>query len=227
MTISWDMWLAYKPQMIISRTREDQMDALVFLDKREFKQVMRHPVSYLDVLKFDPKPFAGKLASVEALGIEIRPLAELTEEFPDWKRRLWDLDWEIYQDAPLREPRTRQPFEIYEQQTMADPGFLLEGQFIATDGGRWVGKSGLWKAGCDPTKLITGLTGVVRSHRCQGVATAIKVRSIAFARHCGAVLIKTGNEEHNPMFKLNLQLGFEPQPAWLDFEKKTGYLLKH
>ena len=30
---------------------------------------------------------------------------------------------------------------------------------------------------------------------------------------------KTNNEEHNPMHGLNLQLGFEPQPADLDMEK--------
>jgi mycothiol synthase len=212
----------HDPLMIISRTREDQTDALCFLDSRGFKQVMRFPVSYLDVPSFDPKPFADKVARVEALGIEIRPLAELTGEYPDWKRKLWDLDWELLQDVPVREPPTRQSFEIYEAQELGDPGFTLDGQIIALDAGRWVGKSGLWTAEGDPKKLTTGLTGVVRSHRRKGLATAMKVRSIAFARHYGARLIKTANEENNPMYKLNMQLGFEPQPAWLDFEKTIG-----
>jgi mycothiol synthase len=83
----------YNPLLIISRTHEDQTDACRFLAGRGFKRVMRHPISYLDVTAFDPKPFASKVANVEALGIEIRPLAELTEDYPDWKRRLWDLDW--------------------------------------------------------------------------------------------------------------------------------------
>jgi len=212
----------HDPLMIISRTREDQMDALGFLDRRGFKQVMRFPVSYLNVPSFDPKPFADRVARVEALGIEIRPLAELTGEDPDWKRKLWDLDWEIWQDVPTREPLTRQSFEIYEEQKLGDPGFTAAGQFIALDAGRWVGKSALWKSEGDPKKLITGLTGVVRGHRRKGLATAMKVRSIAFARRLGARLIKTDNEENNPMYELNLQLGFEPQPAWLAYEKAIG-----
>jgi hypothetical protein len=48
----------------------------------------------------------------------------------------------------------------------------------------------------------------------------MKVRAIGFARQYGARVIETDNEENNPMFQLNLQLGFEPQPAWLDFEKQ-------
>jgi hypothetical protein len=33
------------------------------------------------------------------------------------------------------------------------------------------------------------------------------------------VIIETDNEENNPMYQLNLQLGFAPQPAELDFHK--------
>jgi len=35
----------------------------------------------------------------------------------------------------------------------------------------------------------------------------------------GTRLIFTANEENNPMFQLNLRLGFEPQPAEIDWEK--------
>jgi hypothetical protein len=43
--------------------------------------------------------------------------------------------------------------------------------------------------------------------------------SNAFAQEIGAKFIETNNEEHNPMYQLNLQLGFQPQPADLDMEK--------
>ncbi len=68
--------------------------------------------------------------------------------------------------------------------------------------------------------LHTGMTGVLRSHRRQGLATALKVHAIQFAKAYGAKAINTSNEEHNPMFQLNLALGFAPAPAWLDFEKQ-------
>jgi hypothetical protein len=40
-----------------------------------------------------------------------------------------------------------------------------------------------------------------------------------FAQEIGAKFIETNNEEHNPMYQLNLQLGFQPQSADLDMEK--------
>ena len=65
--------------------------------------------------------------------------------------------------------------------------------------------------------LETGLTGVRREYRRRGIATALKVMALQFARENGYTEIVTDNEENNPMFQINLQLGFEPQPASLDY----------
>jgi hypothetical protein len=40
------------------------------------------------------------------------------------------------------------------------------------------------------------------------------------------MLIETYNEENNPMYALNLALGFKPQPAWLEFEKRLKEMVK-
>jgi len=53
-----------------------------------------------------------------------------------------------------------------------------------------------------------------------GVATAMKVAAISFAQETGITEIDTDNEENNPMYQINLQLGFQPMPAYLDFIKK-------
>lgn len=208
------------PALITANTREDQTDALRFLEKRGFVRVMRYPVSHLDVPSFDPAPFASTLDRVKGLGIEIRPLVDIMHLDEDWQRKLYDLTWEILQDVPSPDPLTQQSFENFQERTLGDPGFRPDGQFIALDAGQWVGMSALWTAQGDPGKLYTGLTGVVRSHRRKGIATALKVRSFDFAKEYGAKIIETDNEENNPMYLLNMKLGFEPQPAWIDFEKR-------
>ena len=79
---------------------------------------------------------------------------------------------------------------------------------------------GLWINPANHKKLETGLTGVLRSHRRKGLALAMKLHVIRFAQEFGAEVIETENEENNPMYNINMLLGFQPRPAWLDFLKK-------
>jgi GNAT superfamily N-acetyltransferase len=211
------MLAEYGPTLIEATTCEDQADALRFLKSRGFEQVMRIPISYLYVDDFDPAPFSGLPCKMERLGIKILPLSKIAESDPNWKRKLWDLHWDLMQDVPSTDPPTRQSFETFEERTLGSPGFCADSHIIALDGDRWVGMSALWLTQAEPEKLYTGLTGVSRGYRRKGIATAMKVKAIAFARDYGARIIETDNEENNPMYYLNLKLGFQPQPAWLEF----------
>jgi mycothiol synthase len=49
----------------------------------------------------------------------------------------------------------------------------------------------------------------------------LKVCSARYAQQHGYRYITTDNEENNPMYRLNLQLGFEPLPAWVYYEKQV------
>ena len=66
-------------------------------------------------------------------------------------------------------------------------------------------------------------TGVRLAWRRKGIATAIKLKSIAQARAMGCALMKTSNEENNPMYGINLGLGFESAPAWVEYEKTCSW----
>lgn len=209
-----------KPAVLTSWSRENQVEGIRFLTKRGFEQVMRAPISLLEVTSFDPAPFSAYPRRVAEQNIEIRPLSEIAAVDPDWKRKFWELDWELSQDVPSPDPITMTSFDVYEKDLYGSPNFTPEAQFIALDGKQWVGMSGLWRSQADSHMLHTGLTGVVRSHRRRGIAIAMKLRGIDFARRYGARTIETDNEEGNPMFQINLRLGFEPQPALLDFEKR-------
>jgi GNAT superfamily N-acetyltransferase len=200
-------------------TREDQAAGIRFLEKRGFQQVMRYPMSQLDVATFDATRFADKVHQVEAdPSIEITTLAQLLVDDPECRAKLYDADWEWLQDIPLPSPPTRLPRDVWEKQMLENPKVLAGAWFIAVEDGRYVGSTMFRRV--NEEVLYTGLTAVSRSHRRRGLATALKVKAIAYAREHGYKQITTDNEEKNPMFQLNLQLGFVPKPAGLDYVKE-------
>lgn len=209
------------PVLLTANAREDKAEQVRFLTERGFVAVMRFPRSRLFVDQFDFAPYAGLVERVEAGGIRIASLAELMKSDPEWQRHYYDLDWAGTQDEPSPEPLTGLPFDDFTAQIFGSPNFMPEGIFLALDGDAWVGLSGLDRDLARPDHLETGFTTVLRSHRRRQIATALKLKAIAFAKAYGARTIDTGNEENNPMFQINLRLGFQPQPAWSDYHKSV------
>jgi GNAT superfamily N-acetyltransferase len=206
------------PNKLLTKSREDQADYLHLMDTLGFEQTMRYPASRLDVAKFDLSKHQGLMDKVTLDGIRIQSLSELQKSDPNWKQKFYELRWAIAQDVPSPEPREKQPFESFEKMFLKNPDLLPEANFFALDGDDYVGFSNLWPVP-GLNKLDTGLTGIVRSHRRKGIATALKLAGFEYARASGIGTIETENEEDNPMYQLNLQLGFSPCPAWLDFRK--------
>lgn len=207
------------PNMLISNVREDKPQGIHFLQQRGFQQVMRSPISRLELANFDGSRFADVQAKVQAAGIEISTMAELAKIDPDHRHKIYELDWQCTLDEPLPDAPTKPSFEDYTKFFFESPNFIPEGCFIAVDQGEYVGLSNLFHNPGQPTVINTGFTAVLRTYRRRGIATALKLRAIAYAQQQGYQSIKTGNEENNPMLAINLTLGFVPQPAWLDFQK--------
>jgi GNAT superfamily N-acetyltransferase len=191
-----------------------------FAARRGFTVVQRESFSRLDVRTFDPAPFATLDAHLAARGLRIACAADLLETDPEARRRWWDIDWACEQDIPAAGAATRLSYDAFLKYFEA-PWFDAHAWFVALDGDEWVGISGLKPTG-DPTRWRTAVTGVIRTHRRMGVATALKLRVIDFARRRGGHWIHTENEDGNPMLAINLRLGFETFSAWLDLEKPIG-----
>ena len=214
----------FQPTKLVSDSREDQRYLADLLTERGFEMVMRLPQSELDVQQFDAARFAAVCDSVREAGIRIDSLTVVAAEDSDWKYKMWELEWEIVQDVPAPGPLTRMTFEHWQKRFLESPNFLMDGQTIARDEDRFVGISGLLTSEAAPKKLYTGLTGVIRSHRRRGIATALKVKGIKFAQTKGIELIETDNEENNPMLDLNKQLGYREKPAFVCYEKKLEFI---
>jgi GNAT superfamily N-acetyltransferase len=201
--------------------RSDKHRGLRFFEKRGFSEHMREGESHLDVNAFDPAPYEGLEDKLRKSGIEIKTFRGLGDDARR-ARKVYDLDWELLQDVPGSEDLTQMPYEKWHEDVIEDPMFLQDAFFLAVDGDEYVGTSTLWGDRAS-SALWTGLTGVKRSHRRRGIATAMKVRAIAYARANGHPLVKTGNEVNNrPMLSINEKLGFVRQPDWIHLRKTLG-----
>lgn len=203
-----------------SSVRDDQPIQLNFLAEQDFVRVMRYPSAELAVEAFDASQFTDKLKFTKESGIEIFNILEMQKREPDtWQSILHELCWELDQDVPNPERPEKPTLEHFIKMELEGEGFIPEGWYVAHNGSEYVGITMLFKNDMIPDKLWTGLTGVTRKARRKGIATALKVTAIEFARSYGAQRIETDNEENNPMFQINLKLGFVPIPAWINFEK--------
>jgi GNAT superfamily N-acetyltransferase len=211
----------HDPKILSSFTREDHGIAIGFLQEHGFRVSMKEQDSVLDLASFEPLKFADVVEKVRKSGIEILPASELSKRDPDWMKKAWELHGEIIPDVPDDDVLTNEPFNVFAK-SFDHPDFIPEGYFLALDGDRYVGMSSVWNRRVKKDEVYTRLTGVVRSHRRRGIATALKVRAQEFAKSTGARVVTTDNEENNPMYDLNVVLGFRPTMAWLQFRKELS-----
>ncbi len=203
---------------LVHKIQESDEPKLSFLKANGFKQVMRYPLSALDVKRFRPNRFRDKLEQVEQAGIRVGQLPAGWETDPEWQKQIHDFDWELMLDVPHHEPRIKGSLEDFVNNELLHPNAMPESYFVAWDGNRPVGMTCFIKRGGKTQTVSTALTGVLRSHRRMGLATALKVHSIQYAKKVGCQTILTKNEENNPMYQINVSLGFKARPAWLDMK---------
>ena len=207
------------PTIYTTGIREDKTDRAQFLEAHGYKMVMREPVSEIDLTDYDYTPFAQAEPKARSHGIEFYTLPELQARFDDWMPRSYDLIVAIIDDVPMMDEQTPRGLEEFAKD-FDHPSFLPDAQFYALDGDEWVGLSTLGKDLARADKLGVEITGVLRSHRRKRIATALKLMTFRYAQEHGARYLETGNEEKNPMYDLNLALGFKPKPAWLSYRKE-------
>lgn len=207
--------------LVRTQSQESRPETIGFLSRRGFAEVQRAWESCLDPTAFDPAPFGGAEERVAGLGIGITTLAAERERDSGVLRKVYDLHRECQQDEPNVDPTTPLSFDEFMALEIDLPNALPEAWFLARDGDRYVGESFLYRRLEQPDVLAQGLTGVRRAYRGRGIALALKLAGLRYAREHGAREIRTSNNTRNaPMLRINEVLGFKKQPAWVVFQKR-------
>lgn len=204
---------------LITQSLSNQTLLLDYLQSQGFKEIMRFNVSELDVNAFDLSQWSTAEQRVSDQDIRIRSLSEIMPIDPQWEHKLYELDWLVSKDMPSSEPPVKSTFEQFQKSNTQHPKFDPDFWFVATHDDEFIGFSQFWSNREDKDLLKTGDSGVIREYRRKGVVTALKIHGIRFTQELGVPLIRTTNASINPMYQINVKLGFKLLPSWIEFEK--------
>lgn len=194
------------------QVRDHLPEALRFAQHRNFVFQQHSFASALTVAEFDEERFAGVVAAAQGSGMRFFSFAE-TDGSEAQQRRLWELNTWAPCGQPGYDPENARPFEQFARDVFAGYWFRAEGQIIAADGDRWIGMAAVGEI--SPGVLYNMTTNVYPEYRRRGIATALKLLTIRFARQQGAHVIRTNNDSMNaPMLAINRKLGYKPEPGY-------------
>ena len=197
------------------------------LIKEGFKLVQTNREYSCNIQKIDIEKYYPLINKLESEGIKFydsrEEMVTNTQKFPDHFKKLEELEWTIEQDFPIPDgiTHTRTPFkhwlklchDFYKNSYGVDMVAVLNGTYIGLTDIEVYPKS-------EPFKGWTGGLGVLKKFRRKGIATAIKIKAIEVLLKKGVTEVRTDNEENNPMYKINVALGFKPVPFSLDYSKE-------
>jgi GNAT superfamily N-acetyltransferase len=202
-------------------TTESRRDSIRFLKKRGFQEDKRDPKSRLDVANFDWTRFRGLETQIAAMGIEIKVLRDLMQDDVNALYKVYELHQLLVSEVPAPAEHTRVAFESWQEGYLSNPYFIPEANFMALHDAVYIGLTSLWGELSSDT-LYVGMTGVMRAHRRKGIATALKLQAVAFAQAQGIRLLMTSNNSDNPMYQLNLKLGFQTYDTQVKLVKRLS-----
>ena len=179
------------------RVESDDPESIAFATRRGFVEAWRESGYELDV--------RGATAEVATpSGVEI---VQLTDR-PDLEDALYDVAVEAIPDVPSQQKWTPPGSRHFLEANVRAPGAT---HVVALGDGEVVGYATLFVIGDEGRH---SMTGVKRAWRGRGVARALKVAQIAWAKEQGLTRLSATNEVRNaPMIRVNESLGYREVPG--------------
>lgn len=183
---------------------EDDTASLAWADQRGFREIGRNSRLVLDLTTSS----APAIACPE--GVEIVTWAER----PELARGMYEVAREAYPDVPGEEGTPVDAFDVWLSKDMQGAGDRADATFIALAGGEVAGYAKLSLSSSDTKVAYHDMTGVRRSFRGRGIASALKRAEIAWAKEHGYGSLETNNEVRNePIRRLNERYGYTVRPG--------------
>jgi RimJ/RimL family protein N-acetyltransferase len=159
----------------------------------------------LVLASFDERPFASTIQQCEERGVRFETMASLGDT-ASARRSLYELNRACSADIPGRGPFFT--YEEYLADRIDHARYCAAGTMVALEGDAWIGMAGLsdWRS---RGFMFNEMTGVRADRRGRGIALALKVLGIRFARTTGARRLYTFHDARNvAAIALNRRLGY-------------------
>ena len=173
-----------------------------------FEVTLTDFVSIIELDDFNRERFSKQTQQFNNSNFRVETLTQLQRSEVDWQRKLFSLWHSVEEDVPTDLIEPNMDFELWKSSLFA-PWFESDDIYIVLDGDQWVALSSYDRSDKPTDTLSTDLTGVLPEHRRKGICTALKVIALEDLKSKGYKKVFTDNEENNPMFQINLQLGFK------------------
>lgn len=205
------------PYAVQARAFHDQTRLLQLYEKYGFVENHRMMHVYLPLPDVDLTSFVEIENKLNSKGIAITTLAEEIVADADYFSKMQTLNnstWGDYPTEPLLPPTSPNV------QMLTHKDNIPEAYFIAKRGRLYIGHSHLMNMPSDPENLRQGQTATLREYRGEGIATALKVKGIEYAKKNGYQGIYTSSRDTNAaMQAVNRKLGWHPYYSELRLEK--------
>jgi GNAT superfamily N-acetyltransferase len=191
-----------------ARAREAWTESLSFLSRRSFVETHRMFKMRLEVGEAHATCLHRLVEEILSRGIVITTLAKERVQDPDCLYRLYEMHCAALPGWPDPDPGgpVEPPTFARFLEEFKTANYIPEGLFIAVQSNEYLGYSGLGFTRQNDQARAAG-TAVRANLRGQGIATALKLRTVEYARRRGYKTILT-NTASPAMFAINEKVGF-------------------
>ena len=190
------------------RQYASETELVSLLQSRGFEETSRALDLRLDVATADVEAPGQRFADE---GISITTFAEEREQDPRCVEKLYELTTLLDGDDPARGPFVPPAYNAREALMWMEMKYVLpDAYFIAKRGDEYVGVSDVSLFEAMPGGLTLGFTGVKREYRRRGLATALILHGIEYARSHGYRIVQSFVKPQQAAIRaLNEKLGFQ------------------